>query len=199
MKTKISHSKRRIELVVDKGASGDQRKVLAAMTLFEGTGCWHLTDVRFTKYVKPNPYSGSVGADDYCASIQPENQAESDYIKSVLRECVELDSGEILWCTYHGIIKGHDSVNGYAPPSWCNFAPEGYFAKNEALAHLTEAQAYWESQPDNILETDEWRLHNPLAQPRLNVITSHLIFFRNGTLDQFGSLPVLTNKTTIKP
>ena len=176
MKTKISHSKRHIELVVDKGHSGDQLKVLAAMTLFEGTACWDLTDVRFTRYVEPNPYSGSVGADDYCASIQPKNQAESDYIKSILREYVELESGEILWCTYHGIIKGHDSINGYTLSSWSNFAAAGYFARNEALLYLTEAQAFWESQPDNILETDEWRLHNPLAQPRLTDITSHLIF-----------------------
>jgi len=126
MKTRIIQSKGCIELIINQSHRLDiEKQVVAGMSLIEGSGLWVLTDIRLSKYRVPSRYGASIMADDLCASYRPESPAESIYVKSLLREYREQPDGEILWCSFNGIVRGvcDKYVNGL------KFNSSGYFSK----------------------------------------------------------------------
>lgn len=172
MKVTLSREKGRISLGYKDPGTGE-RFILAAMTLFEGTGCWALVDVRLGRYRAPSPYSGGLFADDFCASYRPKNEQEATYVKSLLREYEERDDGQILWCTFEGIVRGQPEVNGYRPVSYFDHA--GYFSMKEGLARLQVIKVFWdtfEGDPASV------RIDNPLRQPSAGVVSMDIIIKR---------------------
>lgn len=180
MITKITRSKGFIALIIDDiSLPLEERPVLAAMTLYEGTGCWQLTDIRLSRSKTPSPYSGSPDADTLCATYKPNSAQEVDYIKSRLREYTEYE-GSILWCSFDGIVRGHATVNDYAPVRWANFDQAGYFSQAEGVEKLQEIKGYW----DNVESLDaNWRIENTNRQPTLSDIQHKLIMIKNGHLN----------------
>lgn len=171
MKTKLIRSRGRIALILEeKGVTNDNSKVLAAMTLLEGTGCWRLVDVRLSKYKNLSVYSGSCMADDFCASYTPKTEEDMVKLKSWLRDYTVTDEGEVLWCTFDGIVKGNPSVNRYTPATWKGFDQAGYFSQLEGLKKLKEIKDFWDNREEIGVD---WRLENPLRQ-----ISSSEVFLR---------------------
>lgn len=186
MKTKITRDRNQyIALIIDEpGKKGKERDVLAAMTLFEGTGCWKMTDVRLSRFRVPDPYAGSLNADVLHASLKPENEEDANYIKSRLREYQEDEDGTIRWCTFDGIVRGHPSVKGYAPARYKNFDQSGYFSQAEGLSKLQEIQLFWDNVPDL---NYKWRINNPYWQPSQTIIMGEIVM-RNMGYDASNSI-----------
>lgn len=138
-----------------------QEPVLAAMTLWEGTCCWRLVDVRLALHRVPSPYSGGCFADDFCDSLKPETEELALLVKSMLREYTETQGGMILWCTFNGIVRGKPAVNGYTPVTWAGFDQAGWWSRKDGLAYLKKTQAFWESFEGNLAV----KIHNPHHQP----------------------------------
>ncbi len=177
LKSKLLHQKGRIQLVIDDKKT-KEKSVLAELTEYEGTGCWRLEDIRLTKHHAISAYSlGS--AESYCSSYSPKDKDESEYIKSKLREYAELDSGEILWASFEGPVRGHPEVNNYTPKRWANFDQVGYFDKKEGLEKLNEIKLFWDAKVE--IGTD-WRIDNPYRQPSESDIRS-ICHFREKLLD----------------
>jgi hypothetical protein len=143
--TKLVTEKSCISLVIDdpEKPRGEQ-DVVAAMTLYEGTGCWRLVDIRLSAHRKPSAYAGSLSADNLCASYKPESAAAARLVKSLLREYQEQEDGTLLWCTFDGIVRGDPKINGYAPVTYANFDQAGYFSKAGGLRKLAEIKAFWD-------------------------------------------------------
>lgn len=112
------------------------------MTRFGDSECWHLTDIRLSKYKVPNPYAGTVCSDDFCANMKPASDEESLLIKSMLRECKEMPDGSISWCTFDGIVRGLPEINGFRPSRWGDFDQAGYFSYKDGLEALHHIQSY---------------------------------------------------------
>ena len=170
MKTRIvrTHRNRCINLVVDDGAKGKDRKVLASMTLFEGTGAWMLVDVRLHRYSRPSAYSGSLLADDVHAHFKPDNAEQAALVRSLLREYTEDDEG-LHWSTYEGLVRGTPRVNCGWQAS-CNHI--GYFTQREGLAYLETAQAWWAAFEGDFGDA---KIDNPHRQPSETQIRSELM------------------------
>lgn len=179
MRTKIIRQRNRyIALVIDDPKKkNDDKDVLAAMTLYEGTGCWRLVDVRLSKYRTPNPYAGGLMADDLRAYLKPDNAEDAEYIKSRLREFKEYEDGSIMWCSFDGIVKGSPSVKGYTPRVYAAFDQAGFFSQAEGLAKLQEIQLFWDNVPDL---NYKWRIDNPHRQPTLSSIMSEIVMRNMG-------------------
>lgn len=159
MKTRITRSTGYIALVYD--VPGDKPHVLASMTLHEGTGCWQMTDLRLSKHQKPSEYSGCLIADKINAHITYKNDIEKEIALKMLREYeIDEEKKTITWCTYDGLIKGHESIDGYAPP-WAS-KRLGFFTQKEGVQKLHEIKAFWD-----VFEGDfeSARQPNPLRQP----------------------------------
>lgn len=163
METRIKHGKKRdhIELVIDDGAKdGSEKTVLAAMTLFEGTGCWVLMDVRLSKNKTPGPCACGLRGDAVHATYEPESEEEAEFVKSLLKECQEDDDGAIHWCTYDGIVRGSLEVNGYTPSFGSK--PQIFMKRSDALEKLNEIKAFWDAyEGDPKLA----KIDNPYRQP----------------------------------
>lgn len=141
MKTKIVgiHRNRGYELVLENDATDAGRRVLASMTLFEGTGAWMLTDIRLHPHRQPSKYSGSLNASDVTSHYKPESEQAAVIARSLLREFVE-DSEGIRWSTYQGLVRGTPRV-GSSYLERLNHV--GFFSREEGLQHLRELQAWW--------------------------------------------------------
>jgi hypothetical protein len=174
MQTGIVHKRGRIQLIIDDPSKArGKHDVVAAMDHYEGTNCWELLDLRLTKHRTPGPYACSPVANVFCASYKPETKEEADFIKSRLREFQEQPDGEILWCTFDGVVRGAPDVNGYKPPQWGDFNQAGYFSRADGLAKLNEIKEFWDGVDD--LDSD-WRIENPNRQPSLIEITAKILF-----------------------
>ncbi|WP_199028449.1 hypothetical protein [Ralstonia sp. ASV6] len=161
VKTKLITEKGRISLVIDDPSKArDERDVVAAMTLHEGTGCWQLVDIRLSEHKKPSPFGGSMYADDFCARFLPDTPEDATVAKSLLREYKELEDGKLLWCTFDGIVRGEPEINGYAPVRY--FDQAGYFSKAGGLAKLAEIKSFWDSYQGDPATA---KIPNPLRQP----------------------------------
>lgn len=158
MKTRIRHERGRISLIeIDPTKKKGEENVLAAMTLYEGTGCWQLVDVRLARFKAPSQYSGGLDGQDFCARFKPESPDESAFIRSKLTRYREAEDGTIEWCTFEGIVKGSPTVSGYAPVSY--FDDAGYFNKADGLAYLTITKRFWDDYAGG-----DFRRENPHRQ-----------------------------------
>jgi hypothetical protein len=168
LETKIVRSAGRMSLVViDPSKVGRERDVLAQADSYADCGCWHVSDVRLAKYVRPSPYSGSVSAEHCHADFRPDTPEEAVFVRTLLREVQEDPDGTIRWCTFEGIVRGLPEVNGYKPPTYAGFEQAGYFSQREALQKLVEIQLFW-----NSFEGDAGtvKIDNPNRQPTLTEI-----------------------------
>jgi hypothetical protein len=160
MRTKLAHEPDYIALIqLEQGKLPRESNVLAAMTLYEGTGCWKLVDIRLSRHRNPSQYSGSLPADVLAAAVTPKTDTERDFVKANLREYREEPDGSITWCTFDGIVRGSPKVKGCAPVTY--FDQAGYFSRADGLAILKLAQEEWESYPEG---AGFPRLHNPNRQ-----------------------------------
>ena len=167
-------NKRYITVAYDGGDADGGPFILASMTLHEGTGCWQVVDIRLSEHRKPSPYSGGLQADVLSANYKPENEAERELVKSMLREYIEQDDGAIVWCTYDGIVKGHDSVNGYRP---VGASPAGYFSYQEALKLMCDIHLFWDGFTGDPATV---RLDNPHRQPSMSEVHFRIANLRLG-------------------
>jgi len=162
LKTKLMREKGRISLVIDHGSDKTKEKmVLAAMTLFEGTDCWDVIDIRLEDHPAANPWSGSGSGDDFYSTYRPETPEEAEYLRSVLREYEELKDGSFRWCTFRGIVRGECEINGYAPAWYQEFKRPVFHSFRNGLTHLKEIQAFWESYNGSIRDS---KIKNPYRQ-----------------------------------
>lgn len=160
MKTKISSQRGQYyELVVVEKVPANERRVLAAMTLFEGTGLWMVTDIRLHRHRRPSPYSGGLFADDIHCSYTAKNKRELAIAKGLLREYTEYGNGRLEWSTFEGLVKGPRQEE---PTSFGNHNGIGYFSRTEGLDYLREVQAFWEQCSD---DPENVKIHNPYRQP----------------------------------
>ncbi|KWU26408.1 hypothetical protein AS149_25815 [Burkholderia cenocepacia] len=139
---------------------------VAAMTLFEGTGCWMVTDWRLSKYKPLSPWSSSLNADDVCAQYRPKSKEELIFVTSLLREYEEKD-GELLWCTFDNFYRGHPDVGGVRP-SYRTHHQAGYFGYREAFAKLREIKGFWDAFEGDPLTA---RIGNPDRQPSASEVS----------------------------
>jgi hypothetical protein len=153
---------------------------LARMELFEGTGCWRLSDMRLKRQiVHLSKYSSSIGAEHYHATFKPKNHKEGDLARSVLREFVTDPDGTISWCTFDGIVRGHPSVNGYTPPTYADFDQAGWFSRKEGLERMNEIKAFWDGYEGDPMATV---IHNPNLQPTESMVQFMINLHRDGDL-----------------
>lgn len=176
LKTKLSYEKGRISLVVDHGKdTAKEKMVLAAMTLFEGTGCWSLIDIRLEDNPVAHPWSGSGAGEDFYATFKPKTPDEAAYIRSQLKEYEERDDGSFRWCTFKGIVRGHYEIKDFAPGTYKDFRRPVFHNRNDGLAYLKETQAFWEGYEGKIADS---KIHNPYAQPNQSEIIWGLAMIR---------------------
>lgn len=145
MKIRMKRGKGYIELsYAAPGNEYGSKVVVAAMTLFEGTGCWIVSDWRLSEYKVLSPYSASLNADDCCSRYKPKSPEERAFVIEHLREFTELPDGTLQWCTFDNFYRGQPNVKGYRP-EWRSCHDSGYFGYADAFAKLKEIQAFWES------------------------------------------------------
>ena len=145
----------------DPKKSKNELDLLAGMTLFEGTGCWQLVDVRLSKHGSPSPYAGSLMASDLQASFMPSNEDEATLVKSLLREFSVDDEGAIRWCSFNGIVRGSPEVNGYAP-AFKKYDQAGYFSQADGLKKIYEMKEFWDNFDG---DPKTAKIENPNLQP----------------------------------
>jgi hypothetical protein len=167
MKTRLSHERGRISLIIDHGDRTKEKAVLAQMSHMEGTGCWSITDIRLSRQCTAHKYSCSEIAEDFHAHIIPESVEEAAFIKSRLREYHELENGTIVWCTFRNIVRGESSVKGYTPPTSTGFHPPVYHSRADGLAYLKALQVFWEGHEG---PTEDAKVENPDNQPRESIL-----------------------------
>jgi hypothetical protein len=168
MKTRLSHEKGRVSLIIDhQGDLTKEKAVLAQMTHMEGTGCWSITDIRLSRECRAHQYSCSEIAEDFQAHIIPESPDEAAFIKSRLREYHELENGTILWCTFRNIVRGQSSVKGYTPPTSTGFHPPVYHSRADGLAYLKALKVFWDEHEG---PTEAAKVVNPDNQPRESML-----------------------------
>lgn len=161
--TRLNHEKWRISLaIVDQDKPRSEWDVVAAMTLYEGTGCWRVTDVRLSRARTPSPYAGELSADVLCSSYKPESDAEAVVVRRLLREYREEPDGSFLWCTFDGVVRGTPEVKGYRPAMWADFDQAGFFSRSDALARLRDIQSFWATYTG---PRNSARIPNPHQQP----------------------------------
>lgn len=174
MKTKIIHTHRNscVELIIDEPVPGAERRVLAAMTLFEGTGAWMMTDVRLHQHMKVSRHSGSLRASDIHSFYEPKDEEQAKYLRSRLHTYSENEEG-FHWSTYEGLILGTPREG-----DWISDKNHiGFFTKQEGLEKLKEIQAFWddfEGDPDSV------KIDNPLRQPSESAIMGELVLIDMG-------------------
>lgn len=158
MKTRIlSVRNRHYELVIDDGKAGADRRVLAGMTLYEGTRSWMLVDIRLHPFGTAHEYSGVAYADDIASRYLPESPEEADFVRSRLHTYTE-DAEGIRWATFAGLVKGTPRDS----PWLARNNHVGYFSRAEGFAYLKELQGWWASFEGN---PDKAKISNPWLQP----------------------------------
>lgn len=163
MRTRISSRRNSMyELVIDDGTTGDERKVLAGMTLFEGTGLWMLTDIRLHQHRTPSSYSGGLFSDDMSCHFEPQHDEESRFVQGLLREFTVDEDGEINWSSFEGLVRGPRQ----GECSWSDTGHNGigYFSKAEGLAYLTEVQKFWDAYEGGPADAKIENPHRQLTQ-----------------------------------
>lgn len=182
MRTRISCWQNRCyELVIDDGAKGDKRKVLAAMTLFEGTGCWMLTDIRLHRSRTPSAYSGGLFSDDIHCYFKPKDPDESQFVDGLLRDYTVDKDGGIHWSSFEGLVRGK-AVD--RPPISDNGV--GYFSKKEGLEQLNRIQEFWDVYEGSPVAA---KVDNPNRQPSEMEVSTRIIIRqqKSGVLVAEGS------------
>lgn len=144
-----------------RGELGD-KQVLAAMTLYEGTRCWTVIDIRLCQIPTAHPWSGSGAGEDFYSEWKPKSDAESSEVKALLKEYQELADGTLIWCTYKDIVRGHSNINGYVPACPNEIQRNIYHTKAEAMQKLRECKAFWENHQGTIAAG---RIENRYSQP----------------------------------
>lgn len=176
MKTKLTYEKGRISLVVDHGKDKTQEKmVLAAMTLFEGTRCWNVIDIRLEENPVAHPWSGSGSGEDFYATFTPKSPEESNYVRSQLKEYEELEDGSFRWCTFGGIVRGAYEIDNFAPGTYQTFRRPVFHNRADGLAYLKDTQTFWEGFEGKIADS---KIDNPYAQPRESRLSWDLAVIR---------------------
>jgi hypothetical protein len=172
MKTRMTRSKGIIEVSYDdpKNEYGTT-VVVAAMSLFEGTGCWMVSDWRLSEYKVLSPYSASLNASDCCSRFIPKSPEERALVISLLREYDELADGAIVWCTFDNFYRGHPDVKGVRP-GFRTCHQSGYFGYKEALAKLREIKSFWDTFEG---DPETARMENPNRQPSESSVTMALV------------------------
>ena len=175
MKTRISHFHRgrRIELIVDDGTKGMERKVLASMSHMEATGAWMRTDIRLHRHQRPSAFSGGLSGTDVYCSITPANEDEARYVRSLLRDFVE-ENGVIRWSTFEGLVKGTPREGGVF---LADINHVGFFTKKEGLAYLAEVQTWWTSFEGSFADA---KIDNPNRQLSETLVSARLFAKREG-------------------
>lgn len=177
MKTKFLQEKGRISLIVDHGKDKSAKKqVLAAMTLYEGTGCWTLIDIRLSSNPTAHPWSGSGNGEDFYSSYKPSSPEEAETIKGMLKEFQEQEDGTLRWCTYRNIVRGETSVNGYTPIQYVDFERHVLHSKSSAFEKLKDIQTFWEAHEGTIAQA---KIPNPYAQPSDSIVSMRLIIMEH--------------------
>lgn len=182
MKTTLMREKGCYLLIAGTDRTLDGRKVLAAMTLMEGTGCWMVTDIRLAKHRAVSAYSGSVNASDVRSQMMPKNDEEADFIKSLLREFTTLPDGTIEWCPFGNIIRGNKGVNGYIPVKSMGYEPPIYHSKARASELLRDIRSFWNEYDE---DPNLVKIPNPDGQPTETEI-SMKIYLREYKNEQEG-------------
>lgn len=159
MKTYIKRSRGGLDLLID--TPNGEPQVLASLSEMADADCWFVIDIRLLEHPLVHAYSGSALAEDFCARLMPESQAENDFYLSKLKDVVIDVDGAILWCTYQNMWKGSQSVDGYTPPS--RTKPAIYMTYAEGLQILNEIREFWESYDGQISDA---KIPNPNRQPR---------------------------------
>lgn len=174
MKTKIIYTNRNtcVELIIDEPVPREERRTLAAMSLFEGTGAWMMTDIRLAKYRAPSRYSGSIMADDVCTGFKPKNKDDAEYIRSRVKVLYEED-GVIYWCPFEGLVPGTPREGEFLE----TMNHVGYFTKQEGLAKLKEIQQFWDTYEGDPAKA---KIPNPNRQPSFSDISAELSFRKMG-------------------
>ena len=182
MKTRMVRRKGCVEVVYDDPNNEFGATIsVAAITLFEGTGCWMVTDWRLSKHKVLSPWSSSVEADDVCARYRPQTLEEHTFVKSLLREYDERSNGEIIWCTFDNFYRGHPDINGRRP-EFRTSHQSGYFGYEEALAKLGEVRAFWDAFEGDPRTA---RIENPDRQLSASQVSMKVALARlNGTLPE---------------
>lgn len=166
MKTRISSDRNKYyELIIDEGRKKNvERRVLAAMTLFEGTGAWMLKDIRLSPYEGAHRYSGGLYSDDITCRIKPETEAEAAFYRSKLHTFTEDENG-FKWSTYSGLVVGTPRED-----SWISRNNHvGFFTRAEGLAYLRSLQPWWDEVRGN---PDRAKIPNPKLQPSSTILHS---------------------------
>lgn len=163
MKTKIKCFKNSYyQLLVFSPENPKEGLIVATLSSYFNSGCWRLTDVRLSEHKDPCDVNILDSAEDYLSTCKPENQEEAEFYKSKLKSFREMDDGKLVWSTFDGLVKGHDSINDYQPKRHYDFHGPGYFSKKEGYEKLKEMQEFWESVEDL---SKPWRIENPHSQP----------------------------------
>lgn len=177
MKTRISCLRNQAyELVVDDGKKDKERRVLAGMTLFEGTGLWMLTDIRLHRYRQPSAYSGGLFADDVSCYYKPKDDDELKLVRGLLREFTVDQEGAIYWSSFEGLVRGPRRGGTWSRTDHNGI---GYFSKAEGMAYLKEIQKFWD-----VFEGDPAaaKIENPNLQPSETQVSFKVFFARHPNL-----------------
>lgn len=165
--------------VNDKGAD----LLVARMDRYADSPCYRVTDIRLTQHRQMTSDNFSFAtASSYRCEYLPVDDYEANYVISRLKSYQVLASGAIAWASFDGVVKGHESVNGYKPPRSDDFDQTGYFSETEALAIMNAINGYWQSL-DEIPGAGDWRIDNPNRQPNEDTVAM-MCRFRKDFLDE---------------
>ena len=182
MITKIRYFYRNQVIVLVGTEEPFKNKVFSALSHSEGTRCWDLWDVRYSRLRPPLEMKYTNSAENIHASAYVENEEELEFVTSLLRKYQTRFYKDhphltiIDWCPMNGFIKGSPTIKGYSPFKGSIRSEVGYFSRKEGLERLKKFQEEY-----LLLEsfTEKDRIINPDAQPLQNTVTSKLSFFRN--------------------
>lgn len=82
MNCKIIFQKRRIILALtDYFKESRELNCVARMTLYEGTKCWVVTDVRLSAYRVPSPYTFGADSGNHVRSLQKHDELGTEFLQ----------------------------------------------------------------------------------------------------------------------
>lgn len=175
MKTRIERRKGSVSLLVERNEPGAPIEVLACLQQMADSSNWFVIDIRLLQRPIAHEFSGSAAAEDFCAHVSPESEAERDFYQSKLKEYKEDCDGRLLWCTYRNMWRGEHGVDGYTPPSVVE--PLVYMSFKDGLKIMQEIRSYWESYEGAISSA---KIENPYRQPREGELVREWWMLTNG-------------------
>lgn len=161
MKTRVLRRKGCVTLIADRGVSDAPHEVLACLQQMADSSNWFIVDIRLLERPVAHEFSGSPAAEDFCANIKPESEAERAFHISRLKEYVEQSDGSLMWCTYRNLWRGEQGIDDYIPPSIVK--PSIYMPFKTGLKNLQGIRDYWEAYSGLISDAKIENLHR---QPR---------------------------------